>query len=492
MHVRKLFALPVLAAGLLAALPALAGDLEDGLKLKAAGKFAEALPKLEKAHEADPKAADAALALSEVLVGLGKYEKGARVLIDAVTAHPDDVRLLVQRARAYLLEAQRLDAGREDPNMILSYAADADRWAKEALAKDAKNVEARVIRAKVTAYQGADADKVIEAFDEIVKEAPQSFDARWELAQAHWRAAYKAQKDKNKWVAAEMNFREAFKIDPKSGEALLWATWAKAWQQLPGSTSELIQDYAAAAKLLPNDERPLSNLWRLRKQKDAAPAVREAFEGLAKDAAQTRAKAFVALLDGEKAVADGKGDAAASAFAKAAELYPAGSEGKDAYLAVYAGAIQAKGLDNDQREKIAEAAWKRWPGRSEIPNDYALMNRDTFHDYKRSLKWYLRAAEAAPSSPRVLNDTGLIYHYHMNDLEKAEPWYRKAIAAAQEQGIEPSNDPTNEGMGFRDALNNTAKILMAQKRWKELRALAKDDVPEGFPGREQWLEAGDK
>lgn len=483
MQLRKLLVVPLVLAASHAI--AFAGDLEDGLELKAAGKFEQALPKLEKALAADPKKAAAALALSQVLSGVGKHERAARVLREAIEANPDDVSLLVQRGRAYVLLAAQTDAEKGDPNMILSSIADADRSLKAALAKDPKNSEARVLKAKAQAFQGADQEKVVEELRAVVADDPKCFDAHWELGTIEMRRARAGAKAS--WGASEKHFRDAFAADPTSGQALLQATYAKAWQQV-ARAPELISDYAQCAALLPGQEAPALAIWKLRKQ--AAAEARAALEKLAKDSAQGgRPKAFLALLDGEGALAAGKGDAAVSAYCKAAEEYGAG-DGKDVYFALYGAVVQAKGLDGDQRDKICEAAWKRWPHRSEVPNDFALWNRDVSHDYKRSLKWYLRAAEAAPNSPRVLNDTGLIYHYHMNEFDKAEPWYRKAVQAAEEQGVEPSNDPNDEGMGYRDAMNNIVKILSAQKRWKELREFADKHVPEGFPGRSQWLEAG--
>jgi tetratricopeptide (TPR) repeat protein len=480
---------PAAVAALVLASSALAGDLEDGLALKKAGKFEEALPKLQKAAEADPAGADAAAALSEVLAGLGKYEQASRALAKALEAHPDDVRLLVARGRALLLSAEK--AGREgaDSNMILATVADADRWVVRALAKDPKHSEARVLKAKVLQHQGgSDAPEAIAALEAVAADDPKCFDAHWELGQIWMRKARADWKDKTKWAAAEKHFRDATTADPASGQALLQATFCRHWQS---ATPDLIADYEKCAAMLPGDPSPLAQVWKFKK--GSLPQVRAAFERLAAKPGQEKAKAYVLALDAEGAVAAGKPADAAKAAIGAVEAWGK-DPARELYDAMNGLAFGGAGLAKEDRDRIWTAMWKQWPDRFEAPNNAGFWYRDVGHDFRKSAEWYERAAAIATTSPAVLNDTGLIYHYHLNDFEKAEKWYSAAVQAAEEQGTDVSQAGGRdlEATGYRDAMNNMARLLTQQKKWKELRKFAEDHVPEGFPGRDQWLSAGDK
>ena len=62
-----------LLAAIVAASPALAGDLEDAKALRESGKWKEALARYQKAAEADPASAEAALGACEALCALGQY-----------------------------------------------------------------------------------------------------------------------------------------------------------------------------------------------------------------------------------------------------------------------------------------------------------------------------------------------------------------------------------------------------------------------------------
>src|SRR5687768_17057081 len=98
--VRLVALLPLLAAS-----AALAGDLDDAKALQKAGRFEEALPKYKAAAAAQTENAEAALGLSQVLAGLGRYEEAAKAVDAARKAHPKDPALLVAKGRAYLLAA---------------------------------------------------------------------------------------------------------------------------------------------------------------------------------------------------------------------------------------------------------------------------------------------------------------------------------------------------------------------------------------------------
>lgn len=488
MTLRKL--VPAALAALALSSIAFAGDLESGRALKEKGKFEEALPFLQKASDANPADAATALDLSAVLLGLGQFDRAAKCVTPAIDANPDNVDLLVAKGRAYIFSGDKMSREGGDPNMILAYIADGDKWVGRALEKDPKNSGARVLKAKVYQHQGGgDTPEALVLLEDVTKDDPKCFDAFWDLGQIWMRKGQQDNKDKSRWAAAEKYFRGAFAADPTSGQALLQATYAKQWQNT-AKAPELVADYAKCAALLPGQTAPLSRIWSMKKW--AAAEVKAAMRSLAsaKDG-DTHVQGYLALLDGEDLLAAGKVKEAVGSLATAPGAWGK-TENKDIYFAVHRIARDGAGLDVEQRETLWTATWKNWPARSEVPNDAGLWYRDVGHDYKRSAAWYLRAAEAAPNSPAILNDTGLIFHYHLNEPEKAESWYRKAVQAAEDGGIDVANAGGKdlEATGFRDALNNMYKLLSAQKRWKDLKEFTEQHVPEGFPGREAWLEGG--
>lgn len=477
------------AAALLLTAPALAraGDLDDARALRDAGKWKEALAKYEKAAEADPQSADAALGVSEALCALGKYELGAKALTPALLeAQPDNVTLRVAKARAYLLRAAEIDREGGDPQAIMGYCGDADRWIKQALEKDPKSPEGRVLKAKVLQFQGGSSTpEAISLLESVAADNPATFDAHWELGVAAMNAARADNKNKSKWAKAEKHFRDAFGADAKSGQALLQATYAKQWQGV-APAAEMVGDYEKCARLLPGDVAPVVQILKTRKW--AAAEVKAALGRLSGKDGHPRAKAFAEALDAEAAAAAGKGKEAVAAVERAVEAWGDGPPQIDFYWVLLLTA-NAAGTEGDQKEKVWTVLWKKWPERFEAANNAGLYNRDVTHDYKRSAEWYERAAPHAAASPQVLNDTGLIYHYHLGKNDVAEKWFRKALAAAEENGIDPWQAATNvDSMGYRDALNNLAKVLREEKRWKDLGKFVEDHVPEGWPGREQWAQ----
>jgi len=76
--------------------------LNEGARLLHSQRPAEALPPLQRAHELQPDDPDIAITLSGALVMANKWSKAVAFLEDAVERHPDNARLWLNLAAAYL------------------------------------------------------------------------------------------------------------------------------------------------------------------------------------------------------------------------------------------------------------------------------------------------------------------------------------------------------------------------------------------------------
>ncbi len=96
-------------------------------------------------------------------------------------------------------------------------------------------------------------------------------------------------------------------------------------------------------------------------------------------------------------------------------------------------------------------------------NNLGLIHRDITCQYKDSLKWYLAAAERAPESQDILNDTALIYLFHFKgaDQKKCLPMLEKVLSIVDEDGMAPER-------GYWDALENLCKYYWEVDRKPKL------------------------
>jgi tetratricopeptide (TPR) repeat protein len=496
---------------------ALAGDLDEAQKLKEAGQFEEAAALFEKAAAADPGSAEAALGLTETLAGLGRYDDALAAVNKGLARNAEHVELLLARARTHLLVADKRNAEGADPSLILSDSvAEADLSLKAALNVDPKNADARVLKAKVFRYQGGgDSAESKNLLEEVVAENPDHFDAHWDLGKYHLQQGAMVQKDAAAagphWTAAEAHFRRCAEIDPKSGGAHWECANAMAWQRKPAP--EVAAEYAQAAAKSPGNEKVLNQLYRW-SGTDKAKRV-EMFQGVAAARpAEPLVAIFLAfaqkeagdvdgglktLAEAEKAMPDAPyvplntghllldksdTDGAVAAYERAVAAAPQFAKGL--FDDLNGKAFQGQGFTPSQREKIWMALWQKWPDVVDTANNAGLWYRDVGRDYKKSSSWYLRAVEAAPESPQVLNDTALILDQYLKEFEMAEPYYRRAIQAGAEQGRNWRGGDV-EDTGYRDAINNFGKMLVGQKRWADLEAFCNEHVPEAHPARGGWL-----
>jgi tetratricopeptide (TPR) repeat protein len=474
----------------------------------------------------------AALGHSQVLAGLGRYDEAAKAVDAARKANPQAdqlAALLAAKGRAYLLCVVQAEASEEpDGNLIDSCKSDAQRWAREALKADPKNVEALLLSGQL-AQKDADEGRALRYFEEAVAADPKSFDAAFEVA-THWYVkANSDRKNMELWAKAESGFAKAFALDPKSGRAAANLAHCKAWQVK--NMQEVGAAYLKAVELNPEDTKLLGTLynWTPKDDRaelfmtlcDAAPKeiwrrihLARALSGIgeksfpetlrnyekAYDALDAAARIddknpIVPFNEGEIRRQQGKDlDAAVGNYVESIAMYKQKGGIDDDIYKWIAGpvAFEDKSLSVEQREKLWTHLWKAFPERYDAMNNAGLYYRDTAKDYKQSLEWYLRAAKAAPDDASIQNDTGLIYHYHLNDMEKAEPFYRRAVAVGNEQGLDCTKARGDPDRGFHDAINNLYLVLKAKKRWKDLKEFAEKDVPDAHPMKEAWIKEAEK
>jgi tetratricopeptide (TPR) repeat protein len=149
-----------------------------------------------------------------------------------------------------------------------------------------------------------------------------------------------------------------------------------------------------------------------------------------------------------------------------------------------------KTLNPEQRDKLWVLMWKSCPDHPSLWSDVAVSYRDGGNglpkDSRKALEWYLRAVAVAPEDAAIQNDTGVIYDYNLEQPDKGEPYYRKAVEIGKREGYD-WNSAKSPQIGYRDSINNLAKLLEKQKRWKDLKEFAENDVPEEHPDRTRWI-----
>lgn len=435
---------------------ALAGDVEDGEALRAQGRFVEALASFEKAAAASPASIPL---LSRAYDDLGRHAESVRAFDAALAKDPKSIVARALRARA-------MDA-RPDPESFLPNVAGGSLPAKTLL-------------------------------ESLVAEAPKDADANWEMGRWWFRQAGAKRSDKELWAKAETCFRAAFEARPDFGKAFLHATYAQAWQ---GATRKVLAPaYEKAALLLPGDDGPLKKLAELNPQaidrmqvfgrllakrpRDPTLATRQV-EALVQE---KRADDAFALLDamekagpddpwpgalrGQVLIATGKQDDGVAALVASVEksrrvldrrLYD--------ILDLYAARMPQ--LTPEQRARIWTALSQAFPREPNALNNAGFWFLRAGKDANKAVEWYLRALDASPKDPAVMNDLGICHDEGFLDVPaKAEEWYRKAVAAAKERGLANPERCT----GYKDAVDNLVKLLVRLKRAKDLLAFADESL----------------
>jgi tetratricopeptide (TPR) repeat protein len=285
-----------------------------------------------------------------------------------------------------------------------------------------------------------------------------------------------------------------------------------AWQRK--AASDVAAEYALAAQRSPGNEKVLNQLYRwagsdkkgrvrmFEKVSEARPreplvavflafAQKEAGDldgGLRTLAAAEKTmpeSPYVPLNRGHLLLEKGDSDGAVKAYERAVEASTQFVKAIFDDVNVKVFTTPAAAMTPAQREKLWNALWRKWPDAVDTANNAGLWYRDAGKDFKKSSSWYLRAVEAAPESPQVLNDTALIFDQYLGEHELAEPYYRRAVDAGAAQGRDWRGGDV-EDTGYRDAINNFGAMLAKQKRWRDLREFCDEHVPEAHPARGGW------
>ena len=87
-------------------------------------------------------------------------------------------------------------------------------------------------------------------------------------------------------------------------------------------------------------------------------------------------------------------------------------------------------------------------------------------DYEKSLKYYLSSVKAAPDDQDFINDTALIYLFHLTDRRKlCLPMFEKVLRLVESDGQPPVR-------GYWDALENLCRYWFEEGEYAKVIACA--------------------
>jgi tetratricopeptide (TPR) repeat protein len=431
------------------------------------------------AQEQPPAAAapavdvDAVRARAIELCGKMEFTTAADVLKDALRRTGPNAALTTQEGVVYLTRARYERANGTDEMLVRALLADAMDRAKRALAVDAEHVDAVILLASA------------QDEDDDAAAARKTLDG-WLAGHPRDAAVHRIVADRcyvaRDWQGADLHYTKSLETDPSNGTARLYQTVARQW--LGVSAPELEKGYLDAAHLLPDADDPLARLaglypkdrakrldlfarvvqdnpkavrarvwiaWILRKEEPfdvprALATLRDAAK-LAPANADVHAQLGEAL-DESGAVAD-----AVAEYTLAVAGAPAGtmtrqSVALDRLLHATKG---AEGVTLPARERAYDALCEKNPGEGSYGNNAGLWFRDVGKDYEKSLKYYLLSVKAAPDDQDFLNDTALIYLFHLTDRRKlCLPMFEKVLRLVETDGQPPVR-------GYWDTLENLCK-----------------------------------
>jgi tetratricopeptide (TPR) repeat protein len=114
------------------------------------------------------------------------------------------------------------------------------------------------------------------------------------------------------------------------------------------------------------------------------------------------------------------------------------------------------------RERACDALVARNPEVGRYGNNAGLWFRDVGRVYDKSLKYYLASVKAEPESQDFLNDTALIYLFHLTERRnECLAMFEKVVRLVEKDGQKPAR-------GYWDALENLCKYWFESGDYKKV------------------------
>lgn len=431
---------------------------------------------------------DAVRAKAVELCGKMEFTTAADVLKDALKRTGPNAALTTQEGVVYLTRARYERANGTDDMLVRALLADAMDRARRALAVDAAHTNAVLLLASAQEADD-DADGARKLLTDWLKDHPKDAAVHRALADRCF--------DARDWQGADLHYTKSLEFAPTDGLARLNQTTARQW--LSVAATELEKGYLDAARLLPDADAPLQRLsglypkdrakrldllaqvvaanpkavrarvwiaWVLRKEEPfdvprALATLREA-EKLAPQDADVHAQLGETLGD-SGAIADAVDEYTLAISNAAAGAMARPSIALDRLLHATKG---AEGVTLVARERAYDALCEKNPQEGSYGNNAGLWFRDVGKDYEKSLKYYLASVKAAPDDQDFLNDTALIYLFHLTDRRKqCLPMFEKVLRLVETDGQEPAR-------GYWDALENLCRYWFEEGEYAKTIACA--------------------
>jgi tetratricopeptide (TPR) repeat protein len=450
---------------------------------------APAAPAVPAAPAAPAVDVEAVRAQAIELCGKMEFTTAADVLKAALKKTGPNAALTTQEGVVYMVRAQYERANGTDEMLVRALLADAMERAKRALAIDAEHVNAVLLLAGAQDADD-DADAARATLEKWLAAHPKDAKVHRVLADRCYGA--------RDWHGADLHYTRSLEVEPQDGMARLSQTTARQW--LGVSAAELEKGYLDAARLLPDADAPLSRLaglypkdrakrldllarvvlenpraaWArvwiayiLRKEEPLdVPRATELLREAAK-AAPANADVHAQLAE----TLDESGDVpgAVDAYTAAVACAPAGTMSRQSvaldrllHATKGAGAVTLAA-----RERAYDAICEKNPAEGSYGNNAGLWFRDVGKDYEKSLKYYLASVKAEPDDQDFLNDTALIYLFHLTDRRKlCLPMFEKVLRLVETDGQPPVR-------GYWDALENLCKYWFEEGEYEKTIECAK-------------------
>lgn len=432
---------------------------------------------------------EAARAKAIDLCGKSEFTTAAEVLKEALKKTGPNAALTTQEGVVFLIRSQYERANGTDEMLVRALIADALERAKRALAIDAEYVNAVLLLSNAQ-----DADDDAEA-------ARKTLDS-WLAAHPRDAAVHRTLADRcfaaRDWQGADLHYTKSLEVEPADGMALLNRTTARQWMGI--AAADLEKGYLEAARLLPDADAPLSRLASLY-PKDRAKRLELLAQVVADNPKAAWARVWIAYLlrkeeplDVPRAIEtlreaaklapgnadvqaqlgetlDESGDVAGAvaAYTAAVAAAPAGTMARqsnaiDRLLHATKG---AQSVTLAARERAYDAVCEKNPGDGRYGNNAGLWFRDVGKNYEKSLKYYLFSVKAAPDDQDFLNDTALIYLFHLTDRRKlCLPMFEKVLRLVETDGQPPVR-------GYWDTLENLCKYWFEEGEYAKTIECAK-------------------